>query len=148
MIVTYFLKKVHQILHEKCSYGVFLVRISKRSDWIRRDTTYLSVFSQNAWKFGPEKLWIRTHFTQWMIFDRILDIGVVVVKPNIVGRGRGFHCSLHPWLNHKLFSARSRRKRKINFNFPFQTSLWYLNRFYEGLKSLHKTFWCTKEVWK
>ena len=122
MIVTYFLKKVHQILHEKCSYGVFLVRISKRSDWIR------------------------THFTQWMIFDRILDIGVVVVKPNIVGRGRGFHCSLHPWLNHKLFSARSRRKRKINFNFPFQTSLWYLNRFYEGLKGLHKTFWCTRGV--
>ena len=32
----------------------FLVRILPHSDWIRRDTSYLSVFSPNAGKYGPE----------------------------------------------------------------------------------------------
>ena len=32
------------------------------------------------------------------------------------------------------------RREKINLNFYFQTSLWCLKRFYEGLKGLHKTF--------
>ena len=29
---------------------------------------------------------------------------------------------------------------KIKLNFYFRTSFWYLRRFYEGLKLLHKTF--------
>ena len=33
----------------------FLVRVFQHSDWIRRDTLYLSVFSLNAGKYGPEK---------------------------------------------------------------------------------------------
>ena len=33
----------------------FLVRIFPHSDWIRRDTEYLSVFSPNVGKYGPEK---------------------------------------------------------------------------------------------
>ena len=33
----------------------FLVRIFPHSDRIRRDTKYLSVFSPNAGKYGPEK---------------------------------------------------------------------------------------------
>ena len=36
-------------------YRVFLVRIFPHSDWIRRDTKYLSAFSRNAEKYGPEK---------------------------------------------------------------------------------------------
>ena len=32
------------------------------------------------------------------------------------------------------------RREKINVNFCFHTSLWYLKGFYEGLKGLHKTF--------
>ena len=36
-------------------YGVFLVRIIPHSDWIRRDTEYVSVFSPNAGKYRPEK---------------------------------------------------------------------------------------------
>ena len=32
---------------------------------------------------------------------------------------------------------------KIELNFYFHTSLWYLKRFYEGLKGLHKIFWGT-----
>ena len=33
----------------------FLVRIFPHSGWIRRDRKHLSVFSPNAWKYGPEK---------------------------------------------------------------------------------------------
>ena len=36
-------------------FGVTLVRVFPHSDWIRRDTSYLSVFSANAGKYGPEK---------------------------------------------------------------------------------------------
>ena len=45
--------------------GVLLVRIFPHSDWILKDTPYLSVFSPNAGKYGPEKLRIRTLFRQW-----------------------------------------------------------------------------------
>ena len=38
-------------------FGVFLVRIFPHSDWIQR-------YSLNAVKYGPEKLRIRTFFTQ------------------------------------------------------------------------------------
>ena len=43
-------------LHEKCpNMEFFLVGIFPHSDSIRRDTLYLSVFSPNAGKYGPEK---------------------------------------------------------------------------------------------
>ena len=49
-------------LREKCqNTDFFLVRIFPYSDWIRRnilylsDTPYLSVFSPNVGKYGPEK---------------------------------------------------------------------------------------------
>ena len=43
-------------LREKCPNTEFsLVRIFPHSDWIRKDTSYLSVFSPNAGKYGPEK---------------------------------------------------------------------------------------------
>ena len=31
-------------------------------------------------------------------------------------------------------------QKKVNLSFYLHTSLWYLKRFYEGLKDLHKTF--------
>ena len=44
------------ILREKCpNKEFFLVRIFPHSDWTRRDTEYLSVFSPNAGKYEPEK---------------------------------------------------------------------------------------------
>ena len=43
-------------LREKCpNTEFFLVRIFPDLDWIRRDTEYLSVFSPNPEKYGPEK---------------------------------------------------------------------------------------------
>ena len=43
-------------------FGVFLVRIFAHSDWIWIHTEYLSVFSPDAWKHGPEKNRIPTLF--------------------------------------------------------------------------------------
>ena len=48
-------KYLDDTLREVSKYGVFLVRIFPHSDWIRRDTEYLSVFSPNAGKYRPEK---------------------------------------------------------------------------------------------
>ena len=45
-------------------FGVFLVRILQYLDWIRRDTSYIYVFSPNAGKNGPEKLGTWTFFEQ------------------------------------------------------------------------------------
>ena len=47
-------------------FGVILVRIFSHSDRIRRYTVYLSAFSPNVGKCGPEWLRIRTFFTQWL----------------------------------------------------------------------------------
>ena len=49
-------------------FEVFLVRIFLYLDLIRRDTLYLSTFSLNAGKYGPEKLQIRTLFTQYFLW--------------------------------------------------------------------------------
>ena len=49
-------------------FGVILVRISPHSDWIRKDTPYLSVFSPNAGKHGAASLRIQTLFTQCYIY--------------------------------------------------------------------------------
>ena len=44
-----------QSLHEKSpNTEFFLVRIFPHSDWKRRDTKYLCVFSPNAGKYEPE----------------------------------------------------------------------------------------------
>ena len=39
-------------------------------------------------------------------------------------------------------------REKINLIFYFYTSLWYLKKFYEGVKGLHKTFWGTTKKCK
>ena len=39
-------------------------------------------------------------------------------------------------------------REKIKLNFYFHTSLWYLRRFYEGLKGLQKPFWNNKKKWE
>ena len=62
-IILYFLLKDTAL--KVSEFEVFLVRIFPHLDWIRRNTEYLSVFNPNARKYGPEKLRIRTLFTQW-----------------------------------------------------------------------------------
>ena len=46
-------------------FGVVLVCVFLHLDWTRRDTAYLSEFSLNVGKYGPEKLRIWTIFTQF-----------------------------------------------------------------------------------
>ena len=52
-------------------FGVFLVRIFPHSGWIWRDTEYLSVFSSNAGKYGPENLRI-WDFLRGVLFESVL----------------------------------------------------------------------------
>ena len=52
-------------------FWVFLVPVFLHSDWIRRNTEYVSVFSPNAGKYGPEKLRIWTLFTQWLLRNTV-----------------------------------------------------------------------------
>ena len=52
-------------------FGAFMVRIFSDLDWIRRHTEYVPVFSPNAGKFWPEKLWIRTLFTECYLYLKI-----------------------------------------------------------------------------
>ena len=46
---------IHHTMREKCpNTELFLVRVFLYSDWIRRDTEYLPVFSPNTGKHGPK----------------------------------------------------------------------------------------------
>ena len=57
-------KKVNLIIAQRVyMFRDILVRIFPHSDWIRRDTEYLSVFSPNVGKHGPEYLQKWTLFT-------------------------------------------------------------------------------------
>ena len=48
----------------------FLVRIFPHSNWIRRDTSHLSVFSPNTGKCGPEKTpYLDTFHAVYAIFE-------------------------------------------------------------------------------
>ena len=54
------------------AFGLNMGRYEVRhSDWIWRDTKYLFVFSPNAGKYGPEKLRIRTFYTQFRSWSLI-----------------------------------------------------------------------------
>ena len=62
-------------------FRVFLVRIFPHLDWIQKDTPNLSVFSQNAEKYAPEKLWIWTLFRHcWELFYLIMLKVVLKLK--------------------------------------------------------------------
>ena len=69
-VQPYSLESAKSTLCEKCpNTKFFLVRFFPHSDWIRRNsylfvTSYLSVFSRNAGKYGPEKTPCWTHFTK------------------------------------------------------------------------------------
>ena len=47
-------------------FGVFLFHIFPNSDWIRRDTPYISVLSPNVRKHGPEKFRMRCKLSPLM----------------------------------------------------------------------------------
>ena len=55
-------------------FGVFRAFIFLHTDWIRRGTTYLSVFSPNVGKWRPKKPRIRTIFTQWTALNFAVEV--------------------------------------------------------------------------
>ena len=71
-------------------FGLFLVRIFLHSDWIRRDTENLSVFTPYTGKYGPEKLRIRALFMQCKFFKLLIYFSF-----------SGSRCSRLPWLSRK-----------------------------------------------
>ena len=60
-----------------------LVRIFLYSDWIRKDTSYLSVFSPNVGKYGTEKLRIWILFSQWKVRNNERDLIIVYEVTNL-----------------------------------------------------------------
>ena len=68
-------------------FGVILARIFPHSDWLRRDTEYLSVFSPNVGKCVQEWLQIRALFTQFLLQD--VTYGLLKSrKKNIWNKGK------------------------------------------------------------
>ena len=74
-------------------FRVFLVRISPYSDWIRRNTPYLSVFSPNVGKCGLVKLRIRTPFMQWLLHS----VSVPLFELNVDGSKKWM--TVFAWFN-------------------------------------------------
>ena len=85
------------------------------------------------------------HFDLWSFTKRnthkrcqissVLSFLSLLKEMNIKGLSPGFA------FNPSRFYPGRREKMKLNFY--FHTPLWCLKRFYEGLKGLHKTIWCT-----
>ena len=89
--------RMHTItLREKSPNTAFyLVCIFPHSDWTRRDTPYLSVFSPNAGKCGPEK-------TSYLdTFHAVLPKMDLFV--NYFCKGLYVRCFLRSWLCVRLF---------------------------------------------
>ena len=55
---------------KKCPYLEFFWSVFSVFELNTGDTEYLSVFSPNAGKYGPEKLRIRTLFTQCIVWGQ------------------------------------------------------------------------------
>ena len=63
----------------------FLVHIFPHSDWIRRETEYLSSFSPNAGKYGPEKSPVFWHFSRsGVVFVIILLLPIIILFEEIL----------------------------------------------------------------
>ena len=56
-------------------FGVFLVCIFLHLDWIRRNTPYLSVFTLNAGKYGPEWTVILMFMDFWQWIPALIVFG-------------------------------------------------------------------------
>ena len=76
-----------ETLREKCPNTEFLlVRTFPHSNTKRRDTEYLSVFSRNAGKWGPEETsYLDTFYPVFSVFSRIQsECGKIRTRKNSV----------------------------------------------------------------
>ena len=65
-------------------FEVFLVRIFAHSDWIWRDTPYLSTFSTNRGKYKLRKLRIKTLFKQYPGLFKISNFWYITIISTII----------------------------------------------------------------
>ena len=108
-------------LCEMCTNTEFLlVCIIPHSDWIRRDTSYLSVFIPNAGKYGPEKTpYLDTFHAVHELSRVILKVSLAALKPWTFSA----QVNMFSWIFAELFFKQSycHSKKKIfflyNFNF-------------------------------
>ena len=75
----------------------FLVRIFPHSDWLRSHMRYLSVFSRNAEKHGPEIFLIRTYFTQCTLLTKFMYVKYTTFFW-ISSQGAYFKIGLSEWV--------------------------------------------------
>ena len=73
---------IRHSLREKCpNTELLLVLIFLYSDWIRRDTPYLSLFSPNTGKYGPE---ITPYLDTFHAVSVLCYVTVERIKPNLL----------------------------------------------------------------
>ena len=98
ILISNFFKTIHSITllttWKLFVFEVSLARTFLHSDRIRRYIRYLSIFILNAGKYGPEKLWILTLFSQWLwllMFVHVSqkDFGkkILSIQSNVVFHG-------------------------------------------------------------
>ena len=84
-------------LRQKCpNTGIFLVRNFPHSDWIRRDTEYLSVFNPNVGKYA---VWVMMYFNRQSLKFPYISKDSTMVKQ--------FHGNLHIFYSMKCSVKRS-----------------------------------------
>ena len=120
-----------------------IIGLSKRKCfWLILTQIAIPLVSELSYSPAFIKIWLfQKHAVKWawctFIFNGIIDLNTLSCQYFKI-----LHCLNPSCLNPE-------RREKIKLNFYFHTSSWCLERFYEGLRGLHKTFWGNKkEVWK
>ena len=102
-------------------FGVFLVRIFPHSDWIRIDNPYLSVFSPNAEKYGPEKLRTRTLFT---VLKWIIVFMISFIIPQLSNNCSKSAVKIRRWRNFRYLSCWLKASTGLCYSYIYKICLW------------------------
>ena len=97
-----FLQKFPLTLREKCPHSEYFRSVFSRIRTEYSDAPYLSVFSRNAGKCGPEELQIWTLFTQCNIWksDRVLNTPLTTFSRNLFSPYK-----FSPFINNPPFNS-------------------------------------------
>ena len=123
-------------MREKCqNTEFFLAYIFPHSDWIRRDTEHLSVFSPNTGKYGPEKnpYFDTFHAVVWKSKSSRFDMKVTLIYWMIA-----VHCFQFQNITLSSFLNGTVLLMKVTLNMKFEE---FFNSFYEFLCVISKQ-WC------
>ena len=109
--------------------------------WLILTQIAIPLVSELSYSPAFIKIWLfQKHAVKWawctFIFNGIIDLNISSCQYFKI-----LYC-----LN--LSCLNPERREKIKLNFYFHTSSWCLERFYEGLKGLHKTFWGNRKKYE